>query len=201
MDDEFAIEWDEEYAEDLNTLAHVFFTDTPSLWPALLTRLAENPASFLDDDDDEYGLADILECSGGDLGNDELTGAFLQVLRGEGLIEDVDWKGEYEEGQLAVFAASRYYALTKDALAAEELKTHLLEITRRDEIEKVWKKGDRFVDKIFERIQQELNARGFQIASFNESTDAYNVFVLPINDYEKINDFNTPWLEVQDFLS
>lgn len=201
MDDEFAIEWDEEYAEDLNTLAHVFFTDTPSLWPALITRLAENPASFLDDDDDEYGLTDILECSGGDLGNDELTGAFLQVLRGEGLIEDVDWKGEYEEGQLAVFAAGRYYALTKDALAAEELKTHLLEITRRDEIEKVWKKGDRFVDEIFARIQQELNARGFQIASLNEGTDAYNVFVLPINDYEKINDFNTPWLEVQDFLS
>ncbi|MCE4404677.1 cytoplasmic protein, partial [Escherichia coli] len=25
--------------------------------------------------------------------------------------------------------------------------------------------------------------------------------VLPMNEYKKIDDFNTPWLEVQDFLS
>ncbi|KAF0666452.1 hypothetical protein L245_23075, partial [Salmonella enterica subsp. enterica serovar Worthington str. BCH-4719] len=60
-------------------------------------------------------------------------------------------------------------------------------------------KGDRYVDEIFERIQSQLNERGFQIASLNESTDAYNIFVLPMDEYEQIADFDTPWLEVQDF--
>lgn len=43
-----------------------------------------------------------------------VTGAgILQVLRGEGLIQLVDWKGEDEEGELANFAADRFYELTK----------------------------------------------------------------------------------------
>ncbi len=35
----------------------------------------------------------------------------------------------------------------------------------------------------------------------NEGSDTYNVVVLPMSEYKKIEDFNTPWLEVQDFLS
>ncbi|MEX9247994.1 cytoplasmic protein, partial [Salmonella enterica] len=98
-------------------------------------------------------------------------------------------------------AANRYYDLTKDFASTDELKTRLLALTRYDEIGKVCKKGDRYVDEIFERIQSQLNERGFQIASLNEGTDAYNIFVLPMDEYEQIADFNTPWLEVQDFLS
>ncbi|TAB63077.1 cytoplasmic protein, partial [Salmonella enterica subsp. enterica serovar Saintpaul] len=41
----------------------------------------------------------------------------------------------------------------------------------------------------------------FQIFDLNEGSDTYNVVVLPMSEYKKIEDFNTPWLEVQDFLS
>ncbi|MDI5434687.1 hypothetical protein MJM45_27315, partial [Salmonella enterica subsp. enterica serovar Kentucky] len=37
--------------------------------------------------------------------------------------------------------------------------------------------GDRYLDEIFERIQTELNKRGFQIFDLNEGSDTYNVVV------------------------
>ena len=58
----------------------------------------------------------------------------------------------------------------------------------------------KILDEIFGRIQAQLNERGYQIFNLNEETDCYNVAVLPISEYEKIDDFNTLWLEVQDFL-
>ncbi|AZT23516.1 TPA: DUF6630 family protein [Salmonella enterica] len=201
MYDDYVIEWDQAFAEDLKNLASIFLKKTPDLWPDLFSRLASDPASFEDDEDDDYGMVDVLDCSGGDLGNRALLQAFMQVLRAEGIVEEIDYKGEGEEGLLATFAANRYYDLTKDFASTDELKTLLLEITKYDEIEKVWKKGDRYVDEVFERIQHQLNERGFQIATLNEATDAYNIFVLPMDDYKQIADFTTRWLEVQDFLS
>ncbi len=110
---------------------------------------------------------------------------FLQVLRGEGLIQLVDWKGEDEEGELANFAADRFYELTKNLTASEELRSLLVEITQEDEISDVCEAGDRYLDEIFERIQTELNKRGFQIFDLNEGSDTYNVVVLPMNEYKK----------------
>lgn len=201
MSDDYVIEWDQAFAEDLKKLASIFLKETPDLWPDLISRLASDPASFEDDEDDDYGMVDVLDCSGGDLGNNELAQAFMQVLRTEGIVEEIDYKSEGEEGLLATFAANRYYDLTKDFASTDELKTLLLEITKYDEIRKVWKEGDRYVDEVFERIQHQLNERGFQIAKLSEGTDAHNIFVLPMDDYKKIADFNTRWLEVQDFLS
>lgn len=201
MYDDYVIEWDQAFAEDLKKLASIFLKETPDLWPDLISRLASDPASFEDDEDDDYGMVDVLDCSGGDLGNNELAQAFMQVLRTEGIVEEIDYKSEGEEGLLATFAANRYYDLTKDFASTDELKTLLLEITKYDEIRKVWKEGDRYVDEVFERIQHQLNERGFQIAKLSEGTDAHNIFVLPMDDYKKIADFNTRWLEVQDFLS
>lgn len=201
MSDDYVIEWDQAFAEDLKKLASIFLKETPDLWPDLISRLASDPASFEDDEDDDYGMVDVLDCSGGDLGNNELAGLFMHVLREEGITEVIDWKGEDEEGQLATFAAERYSCLTNDFTAAEKLKTLLLEITQEDEIEEACEDGDRYIDEIFERIQHQLNERGFQIADLNDGTDAYNIFVLPMDDYKKIADFNTRWLEVQDFLS
>ncbi|EAA7244839.1 cytoplasmic protein [Salmonella enterica subsp. salamae] len=201
MSDDYVIEWDLAFAEYLKTLACIFLKEKPGLWPDLVSRLAHDPASFEDDEDDDYGIVDVLDCSGGDLDNSALLQAFMQVLRAKGVIEEIDYKGEDEEGQLATFAANRYYDLTKDVNTADELKTRLLTVTKYDEIGKVCKKGGRYVDEIFERIQSQLNERGFQIASLNEGTDAYNIFVLSMDDYEQIADFDTSWLEVQDFLS
>lgn len=201
MSEDYVIEWDSEYADDINVLASFFFKESPEIWTAIFNRLATDPDSFEEDDDDDYGIQDVINCSGGDLDNSTLVQAFMSVLRGENLIEMVDWKGEEEEGQLATFAATRFEALTKDASAAEELKTLLLEITQEDDLEEACEDGDRYVDHAFERIQEQLNQRGFQIANLNEGTDAYNVFVLPISDYEKIADFESQWLDVQDFLS
>lgn len=65
----------------------------------------------------------------------------MQVLRTEGVIEEIDYKGEGEEGLLATFAANRYYDLTKDFASTDELKTRLLALTRYDEIGKVCKKA------------------------------------------------------------
>lgn len=113
----------------------------------------------------------------------------------------VDWKGEEDEGQLATFAATRFEVLTKDMTAAEELETLLLEITQEEEIEEACENGDRYVDEVFSRIQEQLNQRGFQIGNLNEGSDTYNVFVLPMSDYEKIADFRSQNLDVQDFLS
>ncbi|EJA7598361.1 cytoplasmic protein [Salmonella enterica] len=201
MYDDYVVEWDLAFAEYLKKLASIFLKETPDLWPNIISRLASDPASFEDDEDDDYGMVEVLDCSGGDLDNRALLQAFMQVLRTEGVIEEIDYKGEGEEGLLATFAANRYYDLTKDFASTDELKTRLLALTRYDEIGKVCKKGDRYVDEIFERIQSQLNERGFQIASLNEGTDAYNIFVLPMDEYEQIADFDTPWLEVQDFLS
>lgn len=200
MSGDYVIEWNQEFAEDLNTLASIFLKETPDLWPDIVSRLASDPASFEDDEDDDYGIVDVLDCSGGDLGNNELAQALMLILRGENLTEIIDWTGEDEEGQLATFAAERYFHLTNDLPAAEKLKTLLLEITQEDEIEEACEDGGRYVDEVFERIQRQLNERGFQIANLNEGTDAYNVFVLSMDDYKKIDDFNTNWLEVQDFL-
>ena len=200
MSEDYVIEWDSEYADDINVLASIFFKDSPALWPTIFSRLATAPESF--EEDDEYvDIQDVIDCSGGDLGNYTLAQAFLSVLRSEGLIEVVDWRGEEEEGQLATFAAARFYALTKDVTAAEELKTLLLEITQEDELEEACKDGNRYVDEVFSRIHKQLNQRGFQIGNLNEGADAYNVFVLPMSDYEKIADFRSQCLDVEDFLS
>ncbi|EHG6170431.1 cytoplasmic protein [Escherichia fergusonii] len=201
MSEDYVIEWDKDFADDLNVVASVFLQHTPTLWLTIFSQLSTQPETFEDEDEDEYGLQDVLDCSGGDLGNHDLAQAFLQVLRGEGLIQLVDWKGEDEEGELANFAADRFYELTKNLTASEELRNLLVEITQEDEISDVCEAGDRYLDEIFERIQTELNKRGFQIFDLNEGSDTYNVVVLPMNDYKKIDDFNTPWLEVQDFLS
>ncbi|HCI0257480.1 TPA: cytoplasmic protein [Escherichia coli] len=187
MSEDYVIEWDKDFADDLNVVASVFLQHTPTLWPTIFSQLSTQPEIFEDEDEDEYGLQDVLDCSGGDLGNHDLAQAFLQVLRGE--------------GELANFAADRFYELTKNLTASEELRSLLVEITQEDEISDVCEAGDRYLDEIFERIQTELNKRGFQIFDLNEGSDTYNVVVLPMNEYKKIDDFNTPWLEVQDFLS
>ncbi|EJH7015545.1 cytoplasmic protein [Salmonella enterica] len=198
MSEDYVIEWDSEYADDINVLASFFFKESPEIWTTTFSRLATAPESF--EEDDDYDIQDVIDCSGGDLDNYTLVQTFLSVLRGENLIEVVDWKGEEEKGQLANFAAARFYALTKDISAAEELKTILLEITQEDKIEEACENGGRYVDEVFERIQAQLNHRGFQIGNLNEGADAYNVFVLPMSSYEKIADFGSQWLDVQDFL-
>ena len=60
--------------------------------------------------------------------------AFLQILRNEGLIHIVDWKGEEEDGELANFAADRFYDLSNDLTASETLRSLLIDITQEDEI-------------------------------------------------------------------
>ncbi len=185
MSEDYVIEWDKDFADDLNVVASVFLQHTPTLWPTIFSQLSTQPEIFEDEDEDEYGLQDVLDCSGGDLGNHDLAQAFLQVLRGEGLIQLVDWKGEDEEGELANFAADRFYELTKNLTASEELRSLLVEITQEDEISDVCEAGDRYLDEIFERIQTELNKRGFQIFDLNEGSDTYNVVVLPMNEYKK----------------
>ena len=130
MSEDYVIEWDKDFADDLNVVASVFLQHTPTLWPTIFSQLSTQPEIFEDEDEDEYGLQDVLDCSGGDLGNRDLAQAFLQVLRGEGLIQLVDWKGEDEEGELANFAADRFYELTKNLIASEELRSLLVEITQ-----------------------------------------------------------------------
>ncbi|VEB55578.1 Uncharacterised protein [Salmonella enterica subsp. enterica] len=68
---------------------------------------------------------------------------FYKFLRGEGFIHLVDWKGEDEEGELANFAADRFYELTKNLTDSEELRNLLVEITQEDEISDVCEAGDR----------------------------------------------------------
>lgn len=184
MSEDYVIEWDKNFADDLNVVASVFLSHNPTLWPTIFSQLSTQPEIFEDEDEDEYGLQDVLDCSDGDLGNNELAQAFLQVLRGEGFIHLVDWKGEDEEGELANFATDRFYELTKNLTASEELRSLLVEITQEDEISDVCEAGDRYLDEIFERIQTELNKRGFQIFDLNEGSDTYNVVVLPMSEYK-----------------
>ncbi|EKC2244155.1 cytoplasmic protein [Salmonella enterica] len=185
MSEDYVIEWDKNFADDLNVVASVILSHNPTLWPTIFSQLSTQPEIFEDEDEDEYGLQDVLDCSGGDLGNNDLAQAFLQVLRGEGLIHLVDWKGEDEEGELANFAADRFYELTKNLTDSEELRNLLVEITQEDEISDVCEAGDRYLNEIFERIQTELNKRGFQIFDLNEGADTYNVVVLPMSEYKK----------------
>lgn len=131
MSEDYVIEWDKNFADDLNVVASVFLSHNPTLWPTIFSQLSTQPEIFEDEDEDEYGLQDVLDCSGGDLGNNDLAQAFLQVLRGEGFIHLVDWKGEDEEGELANFAADRFYELTKNLTDSEELRNLLVEITKR----------------------------------------------------------------------
>lgn len=73
----------------------------------------------------------------------------------------------------------------KNLTNSEELRNLLVEITQEDEISDVCEAGDRYLDEIFERIQTELNKRGFQIFDLNEGSDTYNVVVLPMSEYKK----------------
>lgn len=201
MSEDYVIEWDDKFAEDLKSVADVFLQHNPMLWPDIFSRLATSPESFENDDEDEYGLQDILDCSGGDLGNNELVQVLLQVLHGEGLTMHVDWKGENDDGEMANFAANRYYELTDNQEDAETLRSLLLEMTEEDEIAEACEGGDRYLDEVFERIQNQLNKHNLQIFDLNEGTDTYSIAVLPMSDYKKIDEFKTQWLEIQNFLS
>ncbi len=81
MYDDYVIEWDLAFAEYLKKLASIFLKETPDLWPNIVSRLASDPASFEDDEDDDYGMVEVLDCSGGDLDNRALLQAFTHVLK------------------------------------------------------------------------------------------------------------------------
>lgn len=55
MYDDYVVEWDLAFAEYLKKLASIFLKETPDLWPNIVSRLASDPASFEDDEDDDYG--------------------------------------------------------------------------------------------------------------------------------------------------
>ncbi|VUS51872.1 cytoplasmic protein [Klebsiella spallanzanii] len=201
--EEYEVIWDEGEAKELYELASIFLKERQNIWNALLTRIKKDPASFEDEDTDEYDITEILQDECGDLTHGKLRDIFIRFLNGEGLVEYVDWKGEDEEGQLANFAAERYSSLTNGDNEAQQLKSHLLQITQYVEIEKVWQKGSSYTEEVFWRIQQELNARGFTMASLNDGSDTYNIFVLSTADYNKIADeFTCKHLDisVQDFF-
>lgn len=77
MSEDYVIEWDKDFADDLNVVASVF-TAPPTLWPTIFSQLSTQPEIFEDEDEDEYGLQDVLDCSGGDLGNRDLAQAFYR---------------------------------------------------------------------------------------------------------------------------
>ncbi len=94
MSEDYVIEWDKDFADELNVVARVFFPHEPTLWSGIVSQLATTPEIFEDEDEDEYGLQNVLDCSGGDLGNDALGQAFLQILRNEGLMNRPGFPGE-----------------------------------------------------------------------------------------------------------
>ena len=200
-DIEYNVVWDEEEAEFLNELALAILKDKYSLWPDLLTKIIEDPAGFENEEVDTYGIFEIIEDEGGELRNGNLMEIFLRVLSGEDLTAYVDWKCEDEEGQLARFAAKRVRSLTKNEDLAAALEAQLLHSTKYDEIDKACEEGDRYLDEIFERVQQALNEQGFEIANLNTGTDSYNVFVATMEDYERIASIDNSLLTVQNFLS
>jgi hypothetical protein len=200
-DTEYNVVWDEEEVEFLNELALAILKDKCSLWADLLAKISEDPASFENEEIDTYGIFEIIEDEGGELRNGNLMEIFLRVLSGEDLIAYVDWKCEDEEGQLARFAAKRVRSLTKNEDLAAALEAQLLHSTQYDEIEKACEEGDRYLDEIFERVQQALNEQGFEIANLNTGTDSYNVFIATMEGYEQIANIDNSLLTVQNFLS
>lgn len=198
---EYNVVWDEEEAEFLNELALAILKDRYSLWPDLLAKINEDPAGFESEDVDTYGIFDIIEDEGGELRNGNLMEIFLRVLSGEDLTAYVDWKCEDEEGQLARFAAKQVKLLTKNEDLAAALEAQLLHSTKYDEVATACEEGDRYLDEVFERVQQALNELGFEIANLNTGTDTYSVFVATMADYERIANIDNSLVTVQNFLS
>lgn len=202
--EEYEVIWDELEARELYELASIFLKERLDIWSELLARIEESPASFENEDADKYGISELLMDQCGDLTHGGLLDVLIRFLYGEGLIDYIDWKGEAEEGQLATFAAERFASLTKNDSEARQLKTHLLQITQYNEIEKVSPKGPTYTEEVFGLIQKELNARGYTMASLNVGSDTYNIFVLPTGDYKKIAGgihYKHLSLSVQDFFN
>ncbi|EAX6969824.1 cytoplasmic protein, partial [Salmonella enterica] len=56
MSEDYVIEWDKNFADDLNVVASVFLSHNPTLWPTIFSQLSTQPEIFEDEDEDEYGL-------------------------------------------------------------------------------------------------------------------------------------------------
>lgn len=59
MSEDYVIEWDKNFADDLNVVANVFLSHNPTLWPTIFSQLSTQPEIFEDEDEDEYGLQDV----------------------------------------------------------------------------------------------------------------------------------------------
>lgn len=92
MSEDYVIEWDNNFADDLNVVASVFLSHNPTLWPTIFSQLSTQPEIFEDEDEDEYGLQDVLDCSSGDLGNNDLAQAFYKFYAAKDLFTSLTGK-------------------------------------------------------------------------------------------------------------
>ena len=197
---DYDVVWDEEEAKGLDSLARVLLKDEYHKWADLIQKLKDAPFSLRDSKEDEYYIFDeYIEDNEGDLTHGILSEIFMLVIHTEYITEHVDWKGENEEGQLIEFATNRYGTLSGNYQDKDEMKKYLLEITKNDAVKDVYKDGDRYVDIVFSRIQNELNMRKFTLKNINNGTDTHNVFVIATEDFELINNFSNEYLSVLDF--
>ncbi len=85
MSEDYVIEWDKNFADDLNVVANVFLSHNPTLWPTIFSQLSTQPEIFEDEDEDEYeGCRTSPDCSGGDPEITSWHRYFYKFLRGEG---------------------------------------------------------------------------------------------------------------------
>lgn len=113
MSEDYVIEWDNNFADDLNVVANVFYRTTQPYGPLFSLNFRRNLKSLKTKMKTNMGCRTSWIVA---VAISEITSwhrHFLQVLRGEGFIHLVDWKGEDEEGELANFAADRFYELNK----------------------------------------------------------------------------------------
>lgn len=122
MYDDYVIEWDLVFVEYLKKLVSIFLKEMLDLWFNIVFCFVSDFVSFEDDEDDDYGMVEVFDCSGGDLDNCVLLQVFMQVLCVEGVIEEIDYKGEGEEGLFVIFVVNCYYDLIKDFVSIDELK-------------------------------------------------------------------------------
>jgi hypothetical protein len=153
-------------------------------------------AAFQEDNDSIAGDKELSRLIEEDASEpDDFLWAFAAARQ---RISWIDWKGEYEEGQLKRFVDERMQSVANVKLDWKFLD----DFEKSTDLTKL--RGGSFITQKFTCIDQELRQKGFLLAMLNRDDDQYYPFIASLADFERINGAEVgittvqAWADVRD---
>ncbi|VDZ98557.1 Uncharacterised protein [Salmonella enterica subsp. enterica] len=142
MSENYVIEWDKNFADDLNVVANVFLSHNPTLWPTIFSQLSTPNLKSL-----KTKMKTNMGCRTSwivAVAISEITSwhrHFYKFYAAKDLFTSLTGKVKMKKANWLIFSADRFYELTKNLTDSEELRNLLVEITQEDEISDVCEAG------------------------------------------------------------